>query len=70
METKLPELRWLNQRTYFLQAEISEEFKTPSAIHFVYGDRKALQFGFATSFSHKSVPTAPGNQTNAPKTTF
>jgi hypothetical protein len=40
IETKLPELRWLNQRTFFGQAEISDEFKTPSAIHVIYGDCK------------------------------
>mmetsp|Transcript_10084 Transcript_10084/g.16570 ORF Transcript_10084/g.16570 Transcript_10084/m.16570 type:complete len:131 (-) Transcript_10084:119-511(-) len=37
-ETKLPELKLLNQNTFFTISEISDDFKTPSACHFVYGD--------------------------------
>jgi hypothetical protein len=36
----MPELRVLNQNTFFASAEISEEFQTPSAVYFVYGDSK------------------------------
>ena len=38
----MPELRVLNQNTFFATAEISEEFTTPSAIFFVYGDGKNI----------------------------
>lgn len=34
----MPELRILNQNTFFSVAEISDQFKTPSSCHFVYGD--------------------------------
>lgn len=43
VETKVPELRMLNQNTFFSVAEISNEFETESAIHVNYHDRNILQ---------------------------
>jgi hypothetical protein len=36
--TKLPELRMLNQNTFFTLTEIDDSMKTPSACHVVFGD--------------------------------
>lgn len=36
--TKLPELRMLNQNTFFTLTEIDDVMKTPSACHLVFGD--------------------------------
>ena len=43
VETKVPELRMLNQNTFFSVAEISNEFETESAIHVNYHDRNTSQ---------------------------
>lgn len=42
IETKLPELRILNQNTFFSIAEINDKFKTKSSCHFIYGDGKNI----------------------------
>ena len=42
VETKLPELRTLNQNTFFFCAEINEQFKADSACHLIYGDGKIV----------------------------
>ena len=38
---KLPELRMLNQLTFFSIEELNDKFETPSAVHVLYGDRKS-----------------------------
>lgn len=40
----MPELRVLNQTTFFSVAEISNQFKTPSSCHFIYGDGEQIPF--------------------------
>eukprot|EP01031_Cornospumella_fuschlensis_P037169 gene37169-45113_t len=35
---KLPELRMLNQLTFFSIEELNDKFETPSAVHVLYGD--------------------------------
>jgi hypothetical protein len=45
-ETRLGELRMLNQNTFFAVSEISDDFKTPSACHFIYGDCEYLCLSF------------------------
>ena len=49
IQTRLPELRMLNQNTFFSLHEISDDFKTPSACHLIYGDRNGTE---------DSIPTA------------
>jgi hypothetical protein len=44
IETKLPELRILNQNTFFSIAEINDKFKTKSSCHFIYGDGKNMLY--------------------------
>lgn len=43
IETRFHELRILNQTTFWHGAEINHNFKTPSAIHFIYGDGKLVR---------------------------
>jgi hypothetical protein len=38
VKTQLPELRMLNQNTFFTVSEINANFKTDSACHIIYGD--------------------------------
>ena len=38
VRNKLPELRMLNQNTYFVLTEINHHFDTPSSCHILYGD--------------------------------
>ena len=38
LETRLSEIRMLNPNTFFSVESISDELKTDSAVHFVYGD--------------------------------
>lgn len=38
---KLPELRMLNQLTFFSIEELNDKFETPSAVHVLYGDCKS-----------------------------
>eukprot|EP00597_Dinobryon_sp_UTEXLB2267_P012128 CAMPEP_0170114646 /NCGR_PEP_ID=MMETSP0020_2-20130122/10864_1 /TAXON_ID=98059 /ORGANISM="Dinobryon sp., Strain UTEXLB2267" /LENGTH=96 /DNA_ID=CAMNT_0010341745 /DNA_START=114 /DNA_END=400 /DNA_ORIENTATION=- len=39
----MPELRALNQNTFFAVSEIHDDFKTVSRCHFVFGDRDDTQ---------------------------
>lgn len=38
--TRVPELRMLNQNTFFSLSEITDSFQSKSACHIIYGDRK------------------------------
>ena len=38
VETRLPELRMLNQNTFFEISEMPENIKVESAVHVIYGD--------------------------------
>ncbi len=40
METKLAQLKMLNQNTFFSLSEIGDNFKSKSACHIIYGDSK------------------------------
>lgn len=49
VETKLPELRLLNQNTFFSVTEISDQFETDSAVHINYGDKDLKRETILTS---------------------
>ena len=42
--TKLPEIRMLNQNTFFSVTEINDNFETNSACHIIYGDGKQTMY--------------------------
>ena len=41
---KLPEIRMLNQNTFFSVTEINSNFQTNSACHIIYGDGTSWSF--------------------------
>ena len=41
MKERLPEIRGLNPNTFFVVAEISQEFKSAGQVEFHFGDRQA-----------------------------
>ena len=36
---RLPEIKMLNPNTFFTVSEINDNYKTPSALHIIYGDK-------------------------------
>ena len=38
VKKSLPEIRQLNQNTFFSVTELNDGFETPSAMHVIYGD--------------------------------
>jgi hypothetical protein len=43
IHNRVPELRMLNQNTFFSITEISDQFKTPSACHLIYVDKDSTE---------------------------